>query len=345
MALPTTDIPGSGVGVDSVRGGIGRDIIVTHHAVAAARAVPGEIVRNDSRGGLAVMAIDGGTGAGRLGVACIGIGRTIPVLLGDIGRNRQYGGIEDLGRQVRLKGMIIVIDRVAVGTDRLLPGIGIGMSQQGIDVAITELLTDQQHMLIMTAGVIVGCIDLGIGIAVRPVLAGRGVTMTAATSRLEGRCRGVRVTGGTVAAGIVSRVAVGRLIEVIDLGIVVTGLANTSVASVAIVRPVATIGKAGHSLSTLVDRGPTDAALEHSIKTSLPVRVVTGGTIETIGRTTASGVVVIEVNIHGTSENVTAVTETIPVWRIVIVHARIEDNKPIGIPRGNADMRTVLIVA
>lgn len=69
----------------------------------------------------------------------------------------------------------------------------------------------------MPAIIIIGCVDLGIGITVRPVLTSDCIAVTTVTSRLEGRIGGMSMTADTVRAGVVRRIVVSRLIKEVDL--------------------------------------------------------------------------------------------------------------------------------
>ena len=131
---------------------------------------------------------------------------------------------------------------MTVGTDSLLAGVSVGMTQQGIDIAVAELLTDHQDMLIMTAIIIIRRIDLGIRVAIRPVLTGGIITVTGRTAGLESRRSSMRVTGDTVGTGVVAPITVGRLVELANLG-VVTGLTDTCETAIAVVGPISSIGE------------------------------------------------------------------------------------------------------
>ncbi len=286
-----------GVGAD------GGDVIVTHDTGAAGIVFPavGAI-----GGSFVVVTVNGAAGVIPGVVTGISICGA-PVTLGMTGG---VGINEDLRWKVTNQTVVAVVAAggVTVLTDRFLLSIVI---QAGIG-AVTELLTESQNVHAVLADFVVGGRNLGVGVAVRPVLTSGGVTVTGVTAGGKGGVGVVDVTADTVAAAVVAAIGVAALIKVVHIA-GMTGLTNTSEVATAIAAAGAAVGKGGDGLAAWIGGHATDTGLDHAVVVGLTVRIVTGDTVEAGGAAATGG----KVNRHGSG--VTVVTEVVALTQGVVV--------------------------
>ena len=177
---------------------------------------------------------------------------------------------------------------------------------------------------------LIGGRHLGIAIVIRPVLT-VGITVTAVTSSFKRRGRSMGVATDTVCSRVVTGIAFAAAVEVINISIVVAGLANTGEISF----PVTCSGGA---ISEVFHRSATDIGFDHGIEIILTVRVVTSHAVQAVGTGIASGV---KVNVH--APGMTIVTEIIPLTdHGKIMAANIIE--AVGISQDTTDMGGSLCV-
>lgn len=190
---------------------------------------------------------------------------------------------ENIRVKVGLQTMIVIISvrRMTVLTNGLLLGVGIGIGQQGRDVTVTKLLTDRQYVHGMFANLVVGGRN-DTATAVRPVLAGRIITVTSITTGLKRRSCRVWVTTDTGTAAAVTGIGSGA-VKIVHFVRIVAGLADTfaNINCIVVLGTISFVGEAG-------DCPPADGSPHHRIKSGrilvpLPVGIVTKNTVVTIG--------------------------------------------------------------
>jgi len=196
--------------------------IVAHDASAAASRVP--LIRWGS-----LFAVVAGHGTARsVSVTCIGIGGTVPDLLGETDRLTGHRRRENVGCGFTDMVVVVIDRRVAVFADLLLLGACRSI-EQGVDTGplSVDTLGDLEHMHLMLTGLVGGMRPHAVGpeVLVAAGRAGAGAAVATVAGHLESGLRRVAVAIKAGAVGPMQGVVRGA-VEMIHFAVDVTHLAD-----------------------------------------------------------------------------------------------------------------------